>query len=107
AVGGVSPSAGAIAVACRRLAIPVLVLIRPRGGDFAYSDPEIEAMQHDIITAGALGASGVVLGVLRTDGAIDEDRTAGLIAAARPMSVTFHRAFDQVPDPIAALETLV
>ncbi|QDV33917.1 copper homeostasis protein CutC [Tautonia plasticadhaerens] len=107
AVGGVTPSAGAIEVACRRLAIPVQVLIRPRGGDFDYSEAEFEAMRLDIALARDRGASGVVLGVLRPDGRVDEPRNAALIREARPMSVTFHRAFDEVPDPMAALDTLI
>ncbi|RUL85048.1 copper homeostasis protein CutC [Tautonia sociabilis] len=107
AVGGVTPSAGAIAVACQRLAIPVHVLIRPRGGDFVYSEAEFDAMRLDIAAARDLGASGVVLGVLRADGTIDADRMAALISAARPLSVTFHRAFDATADPITALDTLI
>lgn len=107
AVGGVTPSAGAIEVACRRLEIPVHVLIRPRGGDFVYSDAEHEAMRRDIAVARDRGASGVVLGILRPDGLIDEPRNAALIREARPMSVTFHRAFDEVPDPTAALDALL
>ncbi|WP_169978831.1 copper homeostasis protein CutC [Tautonia rosea] len=107
AVGGVTPSAGAIALACRSLTIPVHVLIRPGGGDFVVSEVEFQAMRHDIATARSLGAAGVVLGVLRPDGTIDQERSGALIADARPMSVTFHRAFDQVPDPFEALETLI
>jgi copper homeostasis protein len=107
AVGGVTPSAGSIAVACRRLEIPVHVLIRPRGGDFVYSDAEFEAMRLDIVSSGERGASGVVIGVLLPDGSIDEARMAVLIDDARPMSVTFHRAFDAVPDPIPAIDRLI
>ena len=107
AVGGTTPSAGTIAESCRRLSIPVHVLIRPRGGDFIYSEPEIAVMRHDIETAKALGAAGVVLGVLTADGAIDRDQTAALIALARPLSVTFHKAFDQTAEPLEALETLI
>ncbi|MEW4570767.1 copper homeostasis protein CutC [Tautonia sp. JC769] len=107
AVGGVTPSAGAIALACRSLAIPVHVLVRPRGGDFVVSAAEFDAMRHDVAAARSLGAAGVVLGVLGRDGAVDAGRTGLLVAEARPMSVTFHRAFDEVPDPFEALETLV
>ncbi|HEU5117962.1 MAG TPA: copper homeostasis protein CutC, partial [Isosphaeraceae bacterium] len=67
---------------------------------------EFDSMLLDIATARNLGASGVVLGVLNPDSTIDRDRTARLLDAARPLSVTFHRAFDEVPDPLAALETL-
>ncbi|WP_165226702.1 copper homeostasis protein CutC [Aquisphaera insulae] len=107
AAGGVTPSAGAIAVACGTLRVPVHVLVRPRAGDFLPSEDEFQAMRHDVAAAGALGASGVVLGLLRPDGTIDRERTARLIELARPMSVTFHKAFDEVPDPFEALETLI
>lgn len=106
AVGGVTPSSGAIAVACRSLAIPVHVLIRPRGGSFVYTEPELDAMRLDILTAKDLGAAGVVLGLLLPDGSIDRDHTAELIALARPLSVTFHKGFDTVPDPLNAFRTL-
>jgi copper homeostasis protein len=106
-VGGTTPSAGTIAEACERLSIPVHVLIRPRGGDFHPSDAELAAMRRDIDTARALGAAGVVLGLLRLDGMIDRSVTATLVERARPMSVTFHKAFDQVPDPGEALDTLI
>jgi copper homeostasis protein len=105
--GGVTPSAGAIAVACRRLTIPVHVLIRPRAGDFRYTEAEFVVMSRDVAYAKAAGAAGVVLGLLVEDGSIDRPRTAELIALARPMSVTFHKAFDEVGDPVAALEELV
>jgi copper homeostasis protein len=107
AVGGTTPSAGAIAESCRRLSIPVHVLIRPRGGDFVYSEPEIAVMKRDIETAKSLGAAGVVLGILTARAAIDRDQTAALTALARPLSVTFHKAFDQVVDPLKALEILI
>jgi len=107
AVGGVTPSAGAIAEAQRRMNSIVHVLIRPRGGDFVPSEAEFEAMRRDVDMSRDLGTSGVVLGLLRPDGEIDADRTSALIDRARPMSVTFHRAFDVVPDPIAGLEVLV
>ncbi len=107
AVGGTTPSAGTIAESCRRLSIPVHVLIRPRAGDFVYSEPEIAVMRHDIEVARALGAAGVVLGVLTPEAAIDRELTATLIALARPMCVTFHKAFDQTQEPIAALDILI
>lgn len=106
-VGGVTPSAGAIAVACQSLDLPVHVLVRPKAGDFVVSDLEFQAMRHDVATARSLGAAGVVLGILNSDDTVDEARTALLIAEARPMTVTFHRAFDQVPDPVQALESLI
>jgi copper homeostasis protein len=106
-VGGVTPSAGAIALSCRSVSIPVHVLIRPRGGDFVCSSLELAVSHHDVETAKALGASGVVLGILCPDGRIDRERTASLIARARPMSVTFHKAFDATPDPFDGLEILI
>lgn len=107
AVGGTSPSAGTIAESCRRLSIPVHVLIRPRGGDFIYAEPEIAVIRRDIEVARDLGAAGVVLGVLTPEGAIDRDETASLVALARPLFVTFHKAFDQTSDPLEALDTLI
>ena len=107
AVGGVTPGPGAIAVASERLMIPVQVLIRPRGGDFLYSDDELLAMKRDVQAAKALGASGVVLGLLTSEGRVDRERAAWLIQAARPMSVTFHKAFDATRDPFEALDDLI
>jgi copper homeostasis protein len=107
AVGGTTPSAGTIAESCRRLSIPVHVLIRPRAGDFIYSEPEIAVMRHDIAIAKSLGAAGVVLGVLTPFGSIDRELTAALIALARPLHVTFHKAFDQTHEPMQALDNLI
>lgn len=106
-VDGTTPPAEMVRDACRALTIPVMVLVRPRAGDFRYSAAEVIGMIADIEAARANGAAGVVVGVLDADGAIDRTAMARLIAAARPMSVTFHRAFDVVPDRAAALETLV
>src|SRR5256714_3905595 len=105
--GGTTPSAGTLAVCRARLDIPIYVLIRPRGGDFLYSAAEFAVMLEDIGRAKQAGAHGVVIGVLRADGEIDADRTRELIAAARPLQVTFHRAFDVCRDASRALETLV
>lgn len=104
--GGTTPSAGTIAVARERVAVPLFVLIRPRGGDFLYSDAELDVMRRDIALAGSLGADGVVLGALTPDGDVDTERAAEMIEYARPMRVTFHRAFDFARDPAAALEAL-
>lgn len=105
--GGTTPSAGAIALARRSLGIKLHVMIRPRGGDFCYSDVELAIMEHDIKVARELGADGVVFGILTPDGDIDVERTRALLALARPLSVTFHRAFDVARDPYAALATLI
>jgi copper homeostasis protein len=105
--GGTTPSAGEIEVARGRLQIGLQVIIRPRGGDFCYSDLEHEVMKRDVAMARSLGADGVVIGVLSEDGSVDAERTRELVELARPMSVTFHRAFDMTREPFEALETLV
>ena len=105
-LGGVTPSSAAIRLARERIDIPLFVLIRPRGGDFHYSPVEVEVMKTDIAAARDLGADGIVLGISRKDGNVDVERTAELIEAAGGASITFHRAFDSTPDPLAALETL-
>jgi copper homeostasis protein len=105
--GGTTPSAGAIAAARAKLSINLHVIIRPRGGDFCYSDVEYEVMKRDIEFAKQLGADGVVIGILLPEGNVDTERTRELVKLTRPMSVTFHRAFDMTCDAFAALETLV
>jgi copper homeostasis protein len=105
--GGTTPSAGAIELARKHLTIALNVIIRPRGGDFYYSAIEYEIMRRDIEVAKQLGADGIVIGLLNPNGTIDKKRTKALIDLARPMSVTFHRAFDMTRDPFAALETLI
>lgn len=105
--GGVTPSSGVIFLTRQHLHIPIHVIIRPRGGDFCYSDSEFEAMRLDIEIAKQLGADGVVIGILQPDGTVGRERTVALIALARPMRVTFHRAFDMACDPFEALETLI
>ncbi|MFO1094449.1 MAG: copper homeostasis protein CutC [Planctomycetaceae bacterium] len=105
--GGTTPSTGSIALARERLRIKLHVIIRPRGGDFLYSDLEFAIMQRDIQAAKELGADGVVIGLLTADGDIDVPRTRKLVELARPMSVTFHRAFDVARNPFEALESLI
>jgi copper homeostasis protein len=107
AVGGTTPSAGTIAESCRRLSIPVHVLIRPRAGDFVHSESELAVIRHDIEVAKALGAAGIVLGFLTNEATIDRDQTARLVAMARPLRVTFHKAFDHTRDLLEALDTLI
>lgn len=105
--GGITPSIGMIHQAREIGGIKLHVIIRPRGGDFLFDDDEHAIMQADIEAAKAAGADGVVIGLLTADGLVDADRTAELIAQARPLSVTFHRAFDMTQDPFQALETLI
>ena len=107
AVGGVTPSSGAIGEASARSTVPLHVLIRPRGGDFRYDDPERAAMRRDVDVVKRQGAAGVVIGALTDSGAVDRGFMADLIARARPLSVTFHRAFDIVADFDRALDDLI
>jgi copper homeostasis protein len=105
--GGTTQSYGTI-FQCRK-AFDVLLypIIRPRGGDFLYTDEEYEIMMHDVKLCKQVGCDGVVIGLLNKDGSIDLKRTAALIEAAYPMGVTFHRAFDRCKDPFEALEQLI
>jgi copper homeostasis protein len=105
--GGTTPSTGAIITACRRLEINVNVMIRPRGGDFLYSDLELEIMKEDVLRARELGINGIVFGILTADGTIDADRCRQIIDLCSGLDTTCHRAFDMTADPFAALETLI
>ncbi len=105
--GGTTPSAGSIAITRQSINIGLHVMIRPRGGDFYYSDLEFACMKKDIEVAKDLGADGVVIGLLTKDGHIDTRRTRELAELALPMQVTFHRAFDMTVDPFAALEDIM
>ncbi|MCB1494512.1 MAG: copper homeostasis protein CutC [Bauldia sp.] len=105
--GGTTPSLGTILVAREIQNIGIHVIIRPRGGDFLYGVEELVAMETDIATIKSAGVDGFVFGALDPDGNIDVAVTKRLIDRARPASITFHRAFDMTPDPMAALETLI
>lgn len=105
--GGTTPSAGSIATVRKHISIDLNILIRPRGGDFFYSDAEFETMKYDITLAKELGANGIVIGMLEQDGHVDKKRTQELVKLAKPLSVTFHRAFDMTPDPFQALEDII
>lgn len=105
--GGTTPSAGCIEVVRESITIGLQVIIRPRGGDFLYDDREFAMMKKDIAVAKERGADGVVIGLLTAQGEVDRERTQELITLARPMNVTFHRAFDMTADPFQALEDLV
>jgi copper homeostasis protein len=104
--GGTTPSFASIETAINKLAIPVNVIIRPRGGDFLYSDIEFEIIKQDIIHCKKIGANGIVIGFLKTDGNIDIEKTKEIVQLAKPMEITFHRAFDMSKNPIKALEEL-
>ncbi|XP_029109697.1 copper homeostasis protein cutC homolog isoform X2 [Scleropages formosus] len=105
--GGITPSVGLLHVVKQYVRIPVYCMIRPRGGDFLYTDREVEVMKTDIELIKSHGADGLVLGALTEDGRVDTELCVELLAACRPLPVTFHRAFDMVHDPVVALETLI
>jgi copper homeostasis protein len=105
--GGLTPSPGVISTVLGKVSLSVFVMIRPRGGDFCYSDDEFKAMEQDVLTAKQLGADGVVFGILTEEGRVDIDRSQRLVDLARPLKVTFHRAFDMSRDLSEALEDLI
>jgi copper homeostasis protein len=105
--GGITPSRGMIRQARAIVGIGLHVMIRPRGGDFLFDDDEFAVMRSDIETAKTEGADGVVIGLLTAAGEVDMARTRELISRARPLSTTFHRAFDMTPEPFRAIEMLV
>jgi copper homeostasis protein len=107
AEGGLSPSVGSVALVREKLTIPIHVMVRPRVGDFVYHDHELSAMEKEILFYKQLGVNGIVLGVLTKNGEVDTEAVKRLINAARPMSVTFHRAFDQCIDLLRALDDLI
>jgi copper homeostasis protein len=104
--GGTTPSSALITAVREKVELPVLVMIRPRGGDFVYSDDELSQMYEDIAMARVLGASGVVFGVLDTFERLDLERTAALVEAADGLPVTFHRAIDHVARRVVAIDAL-
>lgn len=106
-VGGLTPSPATMLAAKRLLSIPVCVLIRPRPGDFIYSDLEYDCIKRDVEWCKQNGMDGVVIGILNKDATIDIPRMRELAELARPMQVVCHRAFDQTPDPNVALEQLI
>lgn len=105
--GGITPSHGTIALAREGLDIPLYVLVRPRGGDFLYENVDIEAMIDDIEHCRTLGCDGVVIGALTAEGEVDVEACEMFVSAAGTMGVTFHRAFDLLPDRSSSLETLI
>ncbi len=105
--GGTTPGYGTIVSARNNLDIGLNVIIRPRGGDFLYSDLEYDIMRRDIDLCGESGVDGIVTGILTAGGSIDIERTTRLIEFAYPMGVTFHRAFDMCSDPVQGLEDVI
>jgi copper homeostasis protein len=106
-LGGLTPSPGQIARVRDNLSIPMHVLVRPRAGDFAYTDEEHATMLADIGHCAAAGCDGVVVGALTADGDVDVARCAELVSAAGKLDLTFHRAIDVCRDPSAALEAVI
>ena len=107
AEGGVTPSLATIERVTKIKGLDVSVMIRPRGGDFLYSDDEFQTMLRDIEHARKAGATGVVFGILTADGKVDVERTRALVEASGDMETTFHRAVDMTEDYIAAVEAVI
>lgn len=107
AEGGTTQSYGALQLIRKKISIPVFPIIRPRGGDFLYSDDEFEIMRQDVLLSKKLGYEGVVIGLLQKDGSIDIKRTQQLVELAYPLEVTFHRAFDRCINPLQSLEEVI
>ncbi|MER8786818.1 copper homeostasis protein CutC [Mesorhizobium sp. M0983] len=105
--GGITPSFGTVRTALELATIPFHVIVRPRGGDFLYSEAEYRSMLADVRALAELGVAGVVIGCLAADGTIDEQRMSELAQAAGSLNVTCHRAFDMTRDPTEALESLI
>jgi len=105
--GGTTASYGFIKTARENLSIELYPIIRPRGGDFLYSEIEFEVMKADIENCKNLGCDGVVIGILNADGTVDKKRCKQLVEIAHPMKVTFHRAFDRTNEPFKAMEDII
>jgi copper homeostasis protein len=106
-VGGTTPSDELLRAVRERVRVPIFSMVRPRGGNFFYSEAEYEAMQRDIDAAKECGMDGVVLGLLKADGEVDVARSVQLVERARPLPVTFHRAFDECRDLHRSLEGVI
>ena len=104
-IGGTSPDEDLFRMVRERVSVPVRVLLRPRCGDFLYTESEFELLCRQVKRFAALGTDGIVIGVLTPEGDLDEERMAKLISLAGGCGVTLHRAFDVCRDPFAALET--
>ena len=106
-LGGLTPSLGTLIEVKAAVALPVLVMVRPRPGGFAYSEADFRVMQRDVDVALQHGANGIVLGILTEEGRVDADRCRRVLRQMGAQTVVFHRAFDVTPDPFAALEQLI
>ncbi len=106
-VGGITPSYGLVEAVKKRISIPIHVLIRPREGDFLYSGEEFEIMRRDVLVCKELSAEGIVSGILSEDGSVDVTRCKELVELAKPLSFTFHRAFDLTADAFNSLEDII
>jgi len=107
AEGGTTPSLGMLKTARKKIGVQLYPIIRPRGGNFVFSDDEFEVMKTDLQICKALKYDGVVIGILNPDGTVDTDRCEELVELAGEMGVTFNRAFDRTPDPFKALEDII
>jgi copper homeostasis protein len=107
AAGGLTPAPSVVTDVLERVAVPVCVMIRPRGGSFTYSRSELDLMRRDLAAMRELGVDGIVVGVLDDRLAVDTRRMELLVSAADGLPVTFHRAFDRVRDYHDALESLI
>ncbi len=105
--GGTTPTIGMLRVVKKTVGIPVFVMIRPRGGDFVYSEEEFQVMIEDVRELKANHADGFVFGILTPEGDIDKDRCKELAGLCKPLPITFHRAFDMVKNPYVSMETLI
>ena len=105
--GGLTPTIGTVKTALKKSNIKINAMIRPRGGDFCYSDEEFEVMKEDIKAFKETGINGIVFGILTPEGDVDVKRSKEIIELARPLAVTFHRAFDMTRDPYKSLEELI
>ena len=105
--GGTTPSYGTLKIVREKISIPIFPIIRPRGGDFLYSEDELEAIKKDILLCKELQFEGVVTGMLNADGTVNAEQLKQLTALAYPMELSFHRAFDRCMDPFEALEILI
>lgn len=105
--GGTTPSFGSLKTLIQKTSQPIFPIIRPRGGDFLYSDDEFASIKSDLLLVKELGYPGAVIGLLKEDGHIDINRTAELVSMAGQMEITFHRAFDRCIDPLKGLEDII